>query len=296
VTAERGCNVPISLTVRLLCAARHAYDITASGDVAGTSDSARIGFIDAIEGFAVGIDRIDAGLVGETAEAIIVAFRGTLPADSPDHAQAILDWADDCDALLVADPGVPGCVHQGFLGALTALWPGIEPAVKARSAASPSKPVYLTGHSKGGPLANLAAMRLRSALPAGTPILVATFAGVRPGDPAFAAAYDAAIPHSARYEFADDIVPHLPPSDEFLMMFRNIPHISDTLQRLTRGYASVGELYFIDWSGSIVGDAPLLRFERFTHLARQMTNFGFATLAADHDISIGSGYDKAIGV
>jgi hypothetical protein len=287
--------MPLSITARLLCAARHAYDVAATGAVADAPDSTRIGFTGTVNGFADGADRINAALVGETADAIIVAFRGTLPPDSPNHRQVILDWANDCDALLVTDPGgLLGHVHQGFLDALDTLWPGIESETKTRSGANPTKPVYVTGHSKGGPLANLAAMRLRAALPAATPILVATFAGARPGDDAFAAAYGAAIPNSARYEYADDIVPHLPPSDEFITMFSNIPQIGPTVQKLTRGYASVGDLHFIDWSGTLVADTPLLRFERFAHLAKLMVTFGFATIVADHSIAIGSGYDTAI--
>jgi len=248
-----------------------------------------------VDGFAAGAVNIDAAFVGEAPDAIVVAFRGTLPPNSPNHQQVILDWANDIDAVLVTDPGgLPGKVHQGFLGSLNMLWPGVEPAVKARSAASPAKPVYVTGHSKGGPLANLAAMRLRAALPATTPVMAATFAGARAGDDAFAAAYNAAIPHGARYEYADDIVPHLPPSDEFVAMFRNIPQIGPTVQNLTLGYASAGDLHFIDWSGTLVADTALLQFERFAHLARLMVTLGFATIIADHSIALGSGYDTAI--
>ena len=233
--------MPLSITARLLCAARHAYDVTATGSVAVTPDSGRIGFIGPVDGFAAGAINIDAALVGEAQDAIVVAFRGTLPPGSPNPGQVILDWANDVDALLVTDPGgLPGHVHQGFLGSLNALWSAVEQAVKTRSAASPAKPIYVTGHSKGGPLANLAAIRLRAALPAAIPVMVATFAGARPGDDVFAAAYKTAIPHSARYEYADDIVPHLPPSDEFIGMFSAMPQIGSTIQKLTPGYASVG--------------------------------------------------------
>ena len=294
--------MPLSLTARLLRAARHAYDVTASSVLADTADSQPIGFIGEVDGFVRGIDRIDAALVGETADGIIVAFRGTLPPDSPDHLQAILDWAGDLDAALVADPGgLSGHLHQGFLAAVDDLWPAVEPAVLARSKVNPAKPIYVAGHSKGGPLANIAAMRLRAKLPppgpakpGGTPILVATFAGARPGDAIFAAGYDSAIPHSARYEYADDIVPHLPPSDELLSALQNFGRLGARLQSMNRGYASVGELYFIDWSGAIEGDSPLLQLERFVHLGRLITGFDFATIVADHSISLGSGYDKAL--
>lgn len=294
--------MPLSLTARLLRAARHAYDIAATGVLADTDDSRPVGFVGQVDGIARGTDRIDAALVGETGDAIIVAFRGTLPPDSPDHLRAVLDWAADCDAALVVDPGgLPGHVHQGFIAAVNDLWPRVEPAVLARHAAHPTKPIYVTGHSKGGALAHLGAMRLRAKLPGadvstlgGTPILVATFAGARPGDTAFAAGCDDAIPHSARYEFADDIVPHLPPRDDLLGVFRDLPRIGSRLASMSRGYASVGELYFIDWSGTVVGDSPLLRLERFTHLARRITAFDFATIVAEHSISPGSGYDKAL--
>jgi len=288
--------MPLSITARLLCAARHAYDVSTTGPVANTPDSTRIGFAGQVDGFVDGPDGINAALVGEAADAIVVAFRGTLPPGSPNPGQVILDWANDVDALLMTDPGgLPGKVHQGFLGALDSLWPAMEPVVKSRSAASPAKPIYVTGHSKGGPLANLAAMRLRAALAQTTPVMVATFAGARPGGDAFAAAYNQAIPHGARYEYADDIVPHLPPSDEFVAMFKDIPEIGSTVQKLTLGYASAGDLHFIDWSGNFVPDTPLLRLERFTHLAKLMVTLGFATIVADHSIALGtSGYDKAI--
>ena len=289
--------MPLSLTARLLRAARHAYDITLAGVLADTDDSTPIGFVGEVDCFVRGVGQIDAALVGEAADAIIVAFRGTLPPDSPNHGQAILDWASDCDALPIIDPGgLPGHVHQGFLNAVNDLWPDVRRVLAARNAASPTKPIYFTGHSKGGPLANLAALRLHldPGIPAATPILVATFAGARPGDATFAATYDAQLPHTARYEYADDIVPHLPPSDEFVAMFRNIPQFSATLENLTRGYVSVGELHFIDWDGNLVGDTPLLRFDRFAHLARLMTTFGFATIVADHSIAPGSGYARAI--
>ena len=108
--------MPLSITARLLCAARHAYDVKVPGPVADTPDSARIGFGGQVDGFAAGVDRINAALVGEAADAIILAFRGTLPPGSPNPRQVILDWANDVDALLVTDPGgLPGKVHQGFL-------------------------------------------------------------------------------------------------------------------------------------------------------------------------------------
>ncbi|MEI9988357.1 MAG: hypothetical protein WDN69_37820 [Aliidongia sp.] len=158
----------------------------------------------------------------------------------------------------------------------------------------PNKPFYVTGHSKGGAVTYLAAMRLRTAYPAKFPVFVATFAAARAGNDLFAQAYDAAIPHSARFEYADDLVPHLPPSDAFIEMFKRVDFFAPTLNGLTPGYASVGDLHFIDWDGNLVGDSNLLEFHRFTHLAELMVGFGFQTIADDHSIAPGAGYDKGV--
>jgi hypothetical protein len=54
------------------------YTITSTGPVAVNSDSISAGFNGQPYGFAVGDDKIDAGLVGESDDGIVVAFRGTL--------------------------------------------------------------------------------------------------------------------------------------------------------------------------------------------------------------------------
>jgi hypothetical protein len=287
--------MPLSIAGKLLCTSRLAYTITNTGPVAANSDSISAGFNAQPSGFAVGDDKINAGLVGESDDGIVVAFRGTLPPTSPNQGQMILDWADDLDAVFVVDAlGLPGNVHQGFLSALNDLWTDMNDVIMPLTSAAPAKPVYVTGHSKGGAMAYLAALRLRNKLPPTTPIYVATFAAARAGDQIFATAYDAALPHSARYEYADDVVPHLPPSDVFKTMFENVPFLADKLQELHGGYASAGELHFIDWSGTLIADSPVLRFERFTHLANLMVALGFTTIADDHSIAAGSGYANGV--
>jgi hypothetical protein len=285
----------LSITEKLLCSSRLAYTITGTGPVAVDDDGIAAGFNGQPSGFVAGDDQIDAGLVGESDDGIVVAFRGTLPPSSPNQGQMILDWVDDIDAVFVVDAlGLPGQVHQGFLTALNDLWTGMNGVIMALTSEKPTRPIYVTGHSKGGAMAYLAALRLRKKLPDETPIYVATFAAARAGDQDFATAYNAALPHSARYEYADDIVPHLPPSDLFKAMFETVPFLADKLQELHVGYASAGELHYIDWSGALVPDSPVLRFERSTHLANLMVTLGFKTIAADHSIDSGSGYADGV--
>jgi len=284
--------MPLSITEKLLCAARLAYTIIGTGPVADNADAQSVGFAAPAAGFAGGDQLVNAGLVGESDDGIVVAFRGTLPPSSPNKGQMILDWLDDMNAGLVPDTsGLDINVHQGFRDALDSLWQGVTDALKAKP---PTKPIYVTGHSKGGAMAYLAAYRLKKALLPDASIHVATFAAARVGDQGFADAFDATLPHTARYEYADDIVPHVPPSDFFRTMFQTLPFLKDKLAELPAGYASAGELHFIDWSGSLVADSPVLRFERFTHLAHLMEGFDFGTIAGDHSIAPGSGYANGI--
>jgi hypothetical protein len=284
----------ISISRKLLCCARKAYQVRGTGPVPRGPDDADIGWIDAPDGFTGGPGAIDAGYVGETPTEIIVAFRGTLPPANPDHGQMVLDWLSDCDALLLKVDGFPGRVHQGFLGALDALWPKMMPNIAKRLAANPAKQVYVTGHSKGGAVANLAAYRLnRLILPPAPPVLVTTFAAARPGDAEFQLGYDQMIANSIRYECQDDIVPHLAPTQAFLAMFAKVSHVAATVRNFTLDYVSVGKLRFIDWSEQIIGESTLLEFKRFARLAELMVTLEFSTIISRHSIDPGSVYDKA---
>jgi hypothetical protein len=196
---------------------------------------------------------------------------------------------------LLTAKNLPGKVHEGFWRSLQSLWPVLVPEVKKQMTGG--KPLYITGHSKGGGMANLAAMQL--AVQERIHATVCTFAGPHPGNAAFAAAYNQTIT-STRYEYADDIVPHVPPSVVFqhmfatLPLFRDDPRIAPCFQRLDLDYTAVGTLKFINWDGAIVDDTPMLRFARFEHLARLIMRLGFETIVKDHDSRCGGGYMSAV--
>jgi len=135
-------------------------------------------------------------------------------------------------------------VHKEFLDALNTLWAAIAPAVNAASAANPLKPIYVTGHSKGGAVANLAALRIKAALPNAS-VIVTTIAAARPGDATIQAHYDQVITHSTRFEYQDDIVPHLPPTNEFFEVLKNIPAFAKDLSvHVDVIFVSVGDFVF----------------------------------------------------
>src|SRR3712207_8455429 len=63
---------------------------------------------------------------------------------------------NDLDAELVQGDGLPGLVHAGFWGSLDSLWADLVPEVQRRlTQGGPNSQLYVTGHSKGGSMANL---------------------------------------------------------------------------------------------------------------------------------------------
>jgi hypothetical protein len=273
--------MPATISARLLAAARQTYQITAPGPVPALPAGAPDCGYGTPNGYVSGPDAINAALVGAAPDGIIIAFRGTLPPDS-----------------LVAAPGLPGLVHRGFNDSLNSLWPLMQPEIAALAAANRNLPLYVTGHSKGGAVADLAAIlcdTLISGAGLSNPIIVCTFAAARPGDSDFATEYNRRIAHSTRNEYADDIVPHLPPGDALRAIIAQIPSIAEVHARLPIGFEPVGDLhYFARGSTVPVGDSPLLQVRRIASLAETMFAFRFDQIVADHSIGPGSGYATAI--
>ena len=251
---------------RLLCASGAAYSFPAMGPPTLALDPKNVyhvgaGFLQPPTVVDRGPDEIDACLVGEIPDGVIVAFHGTLPFDIH-QVPTLQDWLNDLDAKPISAPSYfPGCVHSGFYNAFTNLYKDVENEVRARqgAAAPPGKPLFITGHSKGGAVAALMAYYLAQQPVAVAPaITVITFAAARPGDAAFAAGY--AINHT-RYEYKNDIVPHLPPSqDGFIDLLSGLPLIGSRFQGLRQfDYRSVGTLKYIDKSYRVHDDYPALK-------------------------------------
>lgn len=277
---------------QLICASKLAYAIQTSGTVpASPPYYVGTGLLKPAEGFATGSSRIDAALVGTAEIGVIVAFRGTLPPSTPDHQQTLKDWMQDLELGLVVDDKMPGRVHRGFLNALDSLWPDVSDAVVRQLADSDKKRLFITGHSKGGPVAHLAAARfVTTNLVHGSDIMVRTFEGAHPGDQAFADTYGRLVQDVIRFEHADDLVPHLPPSIMMRHLFKS-EEFFKPLMAIDNNvdYAPVGELRFIDWDGNVRSASALLSTERMFHLASQIAiPLHFENIVTDHSIDCGT--------
>jgi len=174
---------------------------------------------------ALGGREIDQAIVGRTPEGVVVAFRGSLPpffGGGHDGWDVVLDWLNDALSLCLEDSNYGGGVHFGFSESMRRLWndagsgPGVRTAIQAMLDQSlldrrARRHLFVTGHSKGGALANLAAMRAVQAKEwADLPVSVATIAAARAGNAEFAASYERTRIACLRYEMPGDIVPHLP--------------------------------------------------------------------------------------
>ena len=253
------------LDCRLLCADASAYGIspgpTFKPDEPYYSLAGFIGQPVVIDQGAAGID---AALVGLTPDGILVAFRGTLPPEQLNLA-VILDWLQDFACKPVESPLFPGAVHGGFLDALMRLWPDVNAAVRALQIKNPTAPLRVTGHSKGGALATLAAWCFQKE--GITPAEVVTFASPRAGDATFAAAYEQLGIVQRRYENYLDAVPFYPPDFNTLDRLRHLPGASAHASAAEDwSYTPVGPLRYIQKDGSVTGDSSALKKQRIEEI------------------------------
>ena len=280
-----------TLDGRLLCASNCAYAVAADGALAAGTPAPYYdgaGFRQPPAAFVGGALGINACLVGTNGDGVILAFRGTMSINKP-GLDTLLDWLNDMCVVPSRGADLPGLVHDGFLKALEDLWDRARAEVNKQLAqAGPATTVYVTGHSKGGGIAPLAAWRLAKT---GVPVKVVTFAAPRAGNADFADAYNTGRINHSRFEYTDDIVPHVPPIGLFSKVLRVLSARDPRFAKFaTLGYESVGTLRFIDWSGQIIGDSPELGYQRVINLLTLIATFKEDLIIADHLSGCGNGY------
>lgn len=238
---------------------------------------------------------IEAALVGKTASGIVIAFRGTLaPALNWD---SFFDWMQDFMVPTTSNINLPGKVHSGFLLALTLLHDGIVLAVKNLDPTG-KLPVYITGHSKGGGIAPIAAMYFRN-LKNFQAKQTITFAGPSCGDVDFAKAYNAVFKNHIRYENYLDLIPLMPPDKEFVVILDKVPLIPKGFKDLMKkmgsyNYEPVGNLIYIDAKAIAKPyntiEADLLLPLRMAEIGLKLVEGNLAAMADAHHASCGYRY------
>ena len=286
-----------TLEGRLLCASGAAYSITDDQPTLAPDPTNMYlegaGFVRPPSIVNGGFLDINACLIGEIEDGFVVAFRGTLPFNIH-QLVSIRDWITDFEAAPIEVDGFPGVVHEGFFGSLSDLLPGIESVLREqRIGSAADKPLLITGHSKGGAIAGLAAWRFQAI--DGIPVKVVTFAAAKPAGAIFREAYSLAGIDHVRYEYNNDIVPHVPLSNGgFVEILKTFPFLSPRLDDLEKfDYQPVGILRYINQLGQVQDDEPLLRHQRDAKLVVELLMGRFAQVGSDHSIGCGSGYMRA---
>jgi triacylglycerol lipase len=169
------------------------------------------------------------GFVLQSPENSIIAFRGT---------QQTSEWIQNVLAQQVQHNDLSqfefeGKVHRGFA---TLYGPIADQVIEAAQQLDSSRPIYITGHSLGASLANLAAMDVAIRLPElRNQLRLYTYAGPRVGDVAFAEAHSRLVPNNYRVVNMADSVPTAPPT---------------SIGRLV--FAHAGQAWtFVDYSGDL---------------------------------------------
>lgn len=158
------------------------------------------------------------GFIIESPLAIVVSFRGT---------QTDTDWISDLRYGQVPYPYVKnaGKVHSGFLDVYKSCR---DELIDILRTLSPSKPIFITGHSLGGALATLHALDVAVNLDDRTVAMV-NFGSPRVGNPDFVYQYKQYLPYSIRYVNSVDLVPFVPlrkiysPLHKTQFSYRHVP-------------------------------------------------------------------------
>lgn len=152
-------------------------------------------------------------------DGVIVSFRGTI--------FTFFDWVinDILGAFINLPylPGMVGRVHAGMHSAFSTLFwnTGLTQQLQTyylqrypHFSGNNRVPLTITGHSKGGAMAYIAAPILQTwakqTLGFDLDIRVVTFGAPRVGDAVFADAYNKMYPNTTAFIYNADIVPHLP--------------------------------------------------------------------------------------
>lgn len=286
-----------SIQCRMLCACNVAYTIVPGqtwSPPAPTDPNyayyEAVGWTDTPVAITGGTDQTDACVVGTNQDGTIVGFRGTL-APFPLSWASLYDWL--VNDLLIEPTPVPAFgtgveVHSGWWDSVNQIWSDLEQTLGGLDTTN----LFFTGHSKGGPMATLAAMKHYTANQQAPTNY--TYASPLPGNGAFAAVCDSAGISQTRYENYLDIVPFLPPPPWLIDLIESqYPHMNAWLKAfldMDKGwdYVPVGDGFYIDESHTVTpmeafsSQPTLLTDLRLASIESKIAADDFSAIAAAH--------------
>ncbi|WP_347986796.1 Mbeg1-like protein [Methylomonas sp. AM2-LC] len=224
----------------------------------------------------------DGYILVSTQNEVILAMRGTLPPIPHDGADfiTIKDWLNDFSAL----PDNDG-FHRGFIQSWNHIKTNLEQE-KAKSflenafKENTNKKFMVTGHSKAGALAIIAAIKMSKSQgwTMREPDGVYSFEGARPLTAKGAKPYVGKLSKLYRIEYKNDIVPLVPPGAWLKSKENKIPPILANVFSGVKDDAydslGLGTLYYIDNDNNItiVKDEHAILASRIQNIASVYTN------------------------
>ncbi len=170
---------------------------------------------------------------------------------SPSHHLLVLrgtqrghEWlqtlrANQVEARSVPEINFTGSIHDGFATIYARLSRAV---IEATRTLDPGRPLFVSGHSLGSPLASLAALDIAQKIPAFRDNLrLYSYAGPRLGNPAFAEDFSRLLPNSYRIVNLADLVPTLPPTKTGEVIY---VHVGEPWA-FTSAYGDIGPNHFI---------------------------------------------------
>jgi len=266
---------------KIISASLATYEIGKPGKnpISSSDIGQPVCFISEPKTFVAGDDSIDACYVGETNDAIILAFRGTI--GLPTNPAGVLDWMNNFEADTVKIDGILGKVHKGFAESIQRLREvdgGFQKELKELKNKNRHKDIIITGYSKGAALAPLAAAFMNSldGLFMFKKPVIRIFEPPRCGNFTFATYFNLTFNDTHRYEYQDDIVPHVPPIGPAIDKLEKIEKVKEILDKYYDNpeewnYTPVGKLFFVNWEDKVEEHGlinPLLLAERIMELKK----------------------------
>ncbi len=301
--------IPADLNCILLNACGAAYNVAPGTNVyvPDTIYSPNVPYSQIPQVAAGGEGFINVATVGQCPFGIVVAFRGTLPPSKTDP-DSWLDWLQNFFAIpATAPPGpnhVPGQVHSGFFNATASVIHQVQTLVMDLKPGT-GNPVFITGHSKGGALATIAAYILsqNSGVPGVQPVI--TVASPRPGDVAFQQGFEMVL-RQTRFENYRDLVPLVPPPLDFIGRISSIPGLVFTeagrrLQHMLQSakdwnYVPVGNMLFVTKDFNVIAneDLTVQKLDVAAEFIEDFIKKNFSSFGDAHSLLPGKGYHSGI--
>lgn len=198
---------------------------------------------------------INAYVLFRTADELILAIRGTQPPipDSKTDISMASDWLNNFDAAPTHDG-----FHPGFLSAWNFILQNLQnnPEAKRLLNEKGQRKFIITGHSKGGAIAIIAAIKMQEkgaewSLPKADEIYA--FEAARPVTIKKAEELAGKLPYLIRFDYKADIVPLVPPGAALKAKLANYEVLEKTISLAfpvakTFSYESngLGKLYYVN--------------------------------------------------